>query len=152
MNSCVGTPDAQLGIDARTHVRPEASMDNERDLRSNIARTEEAGDLLPQQYYDIIAGRSRPNGVRDLMAAVLEDAIRAYVTNLLGKTRAQRRRFQEVKAWLETRGDKAPFSFETICETFDIDPDELRRRLRTRPPLKLSRYRRAVQRAKTKAA
>lgn len=113
---------------------------------------EETGDLLPQQYYDIIAGRSRPDGVRDLMAAVLEDAIRAYVTNLMGRTTKQRRRFEEVEAWLETRGDKAPFSFETICETFDIDADELRRRLKTTPPAKLSRYRRMVRPSTTKAA
>ncbi len=125
-------------------------MDNQKDLK--VTGTEEAGDLLPQQYYDMIAGRNRPDGVRDLMAAVLEDAIRAYVTNLLGKTARQRRRFEEVQAWLETRGDKAPFSFETICETFDIDPDRLRRRLRTRPPRKLSRYRRAVHPSKVKAA
>ncbi len=116
------------------------------------AASEEAGDLLPQQYYDIIAGRSRPDGVRDLMAAVLEDAIRAYVTNLLRRTMKQRRRFEEVEAWLETRGDKAPFSFETICETFDIDADELRRRLKTRPPTKLSRYRRMVRPSTAKTA
>jgi hypothetical protein len=92
-------------------------------------RTETFGDLLPQQYYDILSGPRRSDGARDLMLAVLEDAIRTYVTNVATKTTRQRRLFEEVKAWFDTRGDRAPFSFETICETFDIDANSLRQRL-----------------------
>lgn len=95
--------------------------------------------LLPKQYYDMIAGRRRGNGTRDLMAAVLEDAIRAYITNLARKTRRQRYRFKEVNEWLEARGDPGPFSFETICEVFDIDADGLRRRLKEAPPKSIPR-------------
>ena len=90
---------------------------------------ESYGDLLPQQYYDMVAGPRRRDGARDLMLAVLEDGIRAYITNIAGRTSRQRRLFDEAKDWIEARGDRAPFSLETICETVDIEPDDLRRRL-----------------------
>jgi len=95
----------------------------------SFEKTDTYGDLLPQQYYDILAGPRRSDGPRDLMLAVLEDGIRTYVSNIAARTVRQRRLFEETKAWIDTRGDRAAFSFETICETFDIDPDSLRRRL-----------------------
>jgi hypothetical protein len=85
------------------------------------------------------------------MAAVLEDAIRAYITNLTRKTRRQRNRFEEVNAWIEARDDKGPFSFATICETFDINPDQLRQRLKEAPPTSIPR-RGAVRRQGTTRA
>jgi hypothetical protein len=109
---------------------------------------ESYGDLLPQQYYDIVAGPRRGNGARDLMLAVLEDGIRAYVTNIAGRTSHQRRLFDEAKAWIEARGDRAPFSFETICETFDIEPGDLRRRLSTLPADKFRPRLRTPKRSK----
>ncbi len=107
------------------------------------------GDILPQQYYDIVAGRRRGDGARDLMLAVLEDAIRAYVTNIMARTTRQRRLFDEVKAWIDTRGDRAPFSFETICETFDIEPDDLRGRLSNLSPENFRRRLRTPNRPRT---
>ena len=92
--------------------------------------------MLPEQYYGVIAGRGSSDGTRDLMLAVLEDGIRTYVTNRAGKTAQQRQLFGEVKRWIDTRGDISPFSFETICETFDIDPDALRRRINNLSPEK----------------
>lgn len=120
------------------------------------AGNHEAGEgypnLLPKQYYDIIAGRRRGDGARDLMAAVLEDAIRAYITNLTRKTRRQRNRFAEVNDWIEARGDTGPFSFETICETFDINPEHLRRKLKEAPPAAIPRRGAVRKQSATKAA
>lgn len=39
------------------------------------------GDLLGQQYYDMVGSRRTPNGPRTLMFAVLEDGVRCYLTN-----------------------------------------------------------------------
>lgn len=114
----------------------------------SLREPESYGDLLPQQYYDIVAGPRRADGARDLMLAVLEDAIRTYVTNITGRTTRQRRLFDEVKAWIDTRGDRAPFSFETICETFDIEPDNLRRGLSNLSPEKFRRRLRTPKRSR----
>jgi len=115
---------------------------------SGLDRAETYGDLLPGQYYDMVRGPRRADGPRDLMLAVLEDAIRTYLGNMSGRTTRQRRLFDEVKAWIDTRGDRAPFSFETLCETFDIEPDNLRRRLSSLPAEKFLRRRRAPKRSR----
>jgi hypothetical protein len=96
--------------------------------------------MLPAQYYGAVAGPRRGDGARDLMLAVLEDGIRTFVTNRMGKTVRQRRLFEEVKHWIDARGDVSPFSFETICETFDIEPDALRRRMGSLSPEKFRRH------------
>jgi hypothetical protein len=97
------------------------------------------GDLLGQQYYDLVASRRPPNGPRTLMFAVLEDGIRCYLANMHATRSSRRRQFEEAKAWIESRGDIGPFAFETLCSTFDIDPEKLRNQLRTMSGRKLPR-------------
>jgi hypothetical protein len=126
-------------------------MDSDTNLQvseNGLDRAETYGDLLPGQYYDLVRGPRRSDGPRDLMLAVLEDAIRTYFANIAGRTTRQRRLFDEVKGWLDTRGDRAPFSFETICETFDIEPNDLRRRLSSLPREKFLRSRRPAKRSR----
>ncbi|HVN27156.1 MAG TPA: hypothetical protein VMT64_01645 [Candidatus Binataceae bacterium] len=100
-----------------------------------------SADLLPAQYYDVVARSRRGDGARNLMAAVLEDGIRCYIANVTAKSTHKRRLFDEAREWIDTRGDIAPFSFESICETFDIDPDALRRQLKTSPPKTIGKMR-----------
>jgi hypothetical protein len=89
------------------------------------------GDLLGQQYYDIVGARRPPNGPRTLMFAVLEDGVRCYLANMHATRPRLRQRFEEAKAWIEDRKAIGPFAFETLCTTFDIDAERLRTQLRT---------------------
>jgi len=104
------------------------------------------GDLLGQQYYDIVGSRRPPNGPRTLMFAVLEDGIRCYLVNMNATRPSLRKRFEEAKAWIENRTDVGVFSFETLCNTFDIDAERLRKQLRTMSARKLPRGLSAVSR------
>src|ERR1700722_2041587 len=88
-------------------------------VSSDVRELETNGDLLPLQYYDIVAGARRSDGARDLMLAVLGEAIRTHVTNAGMKNSRQHHLFEEVKDWFDTRGDHGPCSYETICEIFD---------------------------------
>jgi len=60
-------------------------------------------------------------GVRRLMAAVLEDAITAM--------RAGGRASSQARHWLLSNDREWLFSFESLCEALGIDPNELRRNL-----------------------
>ena len=86
--------------------------------------------LLPSQFYDRFRGRSILEGERRLMLAVLEDGIMCY-QKYAGATRPRSKRlFQEAEEWLF--GDESsgwPFSFEAICEMFDLNPGYFRERL-----------------------
>ncbi len=69
-------------------------------------------------------------GIRALMLAMLEDAVRAY----LG---ADQRECDEAEAWIERTRHRWVFSFATVCETLGLEPPAVRtalQRLRARPP------------------
>ena len=83
--------------------------------------------LLPEQLD--LPGR-QPQGERLLLLAVLEDAIDCYRRCRRSRDPAMRLLFDETRAWVESRDHDTLFSFESLCEALDIDPDYLRRRLR----------------------
>ncbi len=84
--------------------------------------------LLPEQLD--LPGRQPPQGERLLLLAVLEDAIDCYRRCRRSRDPAMRLLFDETRAWVESRDHDTLFSFESLCEALDIDPDYLRRRLR----------------------
>src|SRR6058998_3226020 len=88
----------------------------------------EPDTLLPEQLE--LPGRQAPQGERLLMLAVLEDAIDCYRRYRRSRDPATRLLFDETRAWVESRDHDTLFSFESLCEALDIDPDYLRRRLR----------------------
>ena len=87
--------------------------------------------LTPGQYYD---GMRADNGcarhIKRLMLAVLEDAVRCYLTYANSRSRAQRRLFVEAEGWLTDHKADGAFAFDTVCETLGIDPNCLREGLR----------------------
>ena len=72
--------------------------------------------------------RSAPyTGTKALMLAVLEDAIRSYLSS---ETRTR----SEAEGWVVSRQRRSVFSFIVVCETLGLEPKAVRaalRRLRT---------------------
>jgi len=62
-------------------------------------------------------------GVKGLMLAMLEDALRAYLGPLP-------RRHGEAAAWIDSRQSRWVFSFTTVCETLGLEPSAVRGALR----------------------
>lgn len=90
----------------------------------------EAARRSPQEEIDVWdllapdASRVMPrSGVRALMLAVLEDAIRCYF-------RGDARVRAEAELWIEVGARHGAFSFEVICESFGLDPAATRNALR----------------------
>jgi hypothetical protein len=88
--------------------------------------------LMPVQWYAGIRGENpRFHGTKQLMLAVLVDALQCLRTRAPGERIAiQRRSLAEAEAWIADRKGQGPFAFETICETLGINPDWLRESLR----------------------
>jgi hypothetical protein len=99
--------------------------------KAGRAEVEGVFPLMPQQYYDLISRRRIIDGERRLMFAVFEDAIRSYVLCMSAKSSARRREFEEVRNWTELRGHHSVFSFDSLCDLFEIDPGILRHQLKT---------------------
>src|SRR5580698_3098545 len=112
-------------------VAGDTSIRQETNPKSGRAEVDGVFPLMPQQYYDLISRRRIIDGERRLMFAVFEDAIRSYVLCMSAKTSARRREFEEVRAWTELRGHHSVFSFDSLCDLFEIDSKLLRHQLKT---------------------
>lgn len=109
--------------------------------------SEELSDvILPCQYDDLIRrGSSLREGEYRLLWAVLEDAIRTYVTNRSCSNAAQRRKFEEVSDWFEPAEaePRALFDFQNVCDLLGIDSGRLLKGIKSLDARSLSskRYR-----------
>ncbi len=82
-----------------------------------------APDLPP--LHPLVAGEARSGqytGLKALMLAVLEEAIRNY----LG---ADARLRSDAAYWIACNGHRSPFAFATVCETLGLAPAAVRNAL-----------------------
>ena len=67
---------------------------------------------------------------RNLMLAVLEDAIRCFLGYRDGDTSARNRlAYADARDWINSQSRYSIFAFRNLCEIIGIDPDSLRREL-----------------------
>jgi hypothetical protein len=94
-----------------------------------VTETPELTDvILPSQYFGAMGGGGLCSEQR-LMLAVLVDAINVLQGwHHLGSAR-KRRAFAEAAQWVNIRGTRYPFSFDSICDALGIDFEVLRGRL-----------------------
>ena len=80
--------------------------------------------------YEAVYRRAEPAcGERRLMLAVLEDGIRAFVTNARATHGRAFNLRREALTWLSTDDRSDVFAFENICEALGIDASRLRQRV-----------------------
>ena len=75
--------------------------------------------------------RQEVMGEYALVRATLEDAIATYQKYIFGTGRRAMRLFNEVEEWFFTDDWLWPFSFLNICAILELDPDSVRRGLKT---------------------
>jgi hypothetical protein len=66
---------------------------------------------------------------RRLLWAILQDGLETYMKYATATTHRGRRLFQEAEEWIMQDDSPWPCSFETICQTLDLNPGYLRRGL-----------------------
>ena len=81
--------------------------------------------ILPEQYLSTRRDH-RFDGERNLLFAILEDAIRCYLDNCNYRTPIKRIQYVEAHDWIFSVKDRGPFSFVSVCENLDIEPESLR--------------------------
>lgn len=106
--------------------------------------------IVPAQHWPSAKVRKLAEGECRLLLAILEDAVHCYLTNVNPRTMQQRAAFTDVRDWFYAPRDarrQAPISFEAICDLFEIDAEEFRRRLNSISIRDLPKNRKAVCRA-----
>lgn len=84
---------------------------------------------VPAQFYDGTPARNVPHGVRRLMVAVLEDAIRLLHRHRNATAPKRRRLHQEARRWVLSDDRSSLFAYLRVTEALGIDQRALRRRL-----------------------
>jgi hypothetical protein len=92
------------------------------DLEEN-RRFRQPPEDLATQFWITFHRQDSAQPERDLMLAVLTDAIWDYKRNLA----ARNARFREAQEWLFNGNDESLFSFEIICEILNFNPAAIRR-------------------------
>lgn len=111
-------------------------MNDELDLDFNEFTTSDAeasqfqSDLLaPHEFWQTYRSKRARQPELDLMAAVLEDAVLCYFKNIQGRTRRERKIFNETQEWFFSDDHDALFSFQSICSYLGTDANYVRRGL-----------------------
>lgn len=89
-------------------------------------------EVIPVQYSDPVAVRIQASGEYRLLWAVLEDAIDCYFRYAGQSSAHAQQQFREAEEWIESKEEEWLCSFIGICRAFQIEPDYLRRGLRSR--------------------
>ena len=68
-------------------------------------------------------------GEKELMMAVLQDAVECFQTYVLATKPREKRLFQEAEDWILEKNSDWFFSFENICEILQLHPNYIRQGL-----------------------
>src|SRR5215467_44335 len=88
-----------------------------------------SSDPLDNEIIRKLFKREIREGEEKLMLAVLSDAIELFQKHVLSKDETGRNLFQEVEEWLLEKESDELFSFKSICETLDLNPNHIRQGL-----------------------
>ncbi len=89
----------------------------------------EPDTMTPMQYFDRIFAEASLVPEKRLMLAVLEDAIAAYQRAFIqpeSPTAEQATDENDIEGWLSSDDMTWPFSFASICQALDMEPEYLR--------------------------
>ncbi|HEU4343043.1 MAG TPA: hypothetical protein VFU31_15930 [Candidatus Binatia bacterium] len=88
----------------------------------------QAGSLrVSQDYEDYLRPRFFEAPEKELMAAVLNDAIACLAKHRFARSRSGRHVYDETREWFLDTDSDWPFSFENICQVLNLNPVYVRR-------------------------
>jgi len=96
-------------------------------MKQNIVGTDSADT---EQYFATFQRSAYLEPEKELLRAILEDAIHCYRKYRAAKNRTGREQFREAEEWIMGGGDDWIFSFVNVCELLGLDPQFVRRALR----------------------
>jgi hypothetical protein len=118
-----------------------SNSSNQSSANSRSKREESSFPMTPGQYFDQRMRGRHLDGETRLMFAVLEDAIRCYLPGARTCRGSHQRAQDEVREWVNIKGEHDLFSFEAICRVFEIEPEKLRHQLNSMKAAKVRLHR-----------
>ncbi len=88
--------------------------------------------VLPSQFFGILRQKGFVEGEKRLLAAVLADAVDCYMKQAFNPEASGRQVFRDAEAWIfQDETGTWLFSFRNICDILGLEPEYIRRGLRT---------------------
>ena len=84
--------------------------------------------LIPDQYFETFR-RKRLEPEKQLMLAVLEDAVWCFQDNVMARSGKRKKLFDEAEEWILEENSDWLFSFESTCEVLGFNPQYVRQGL-----------------------
>ena len=94
-------------------------------LEDKVVSLFQPDTLLSDQYFSGYKSKQLDPGKR-LMLAVLQDAVFCFQENVLTQDPRKKILFQDAEGWIMEGPKDWVFSFESICEVLELDPDYVR--------------------------
>lgn len=98
-------------------------------MEEKVASLFQPDILLPTQYLDTFRRKANLEPERELMLAVLEDAIWCFQKYIFARDSKRRGLFRDAEAWIFEENSDRLFSFENICELWGLNPQYVRQGL-----------------------
>jgi len=95
----------------------------------NSGRLFEGDVVAPDQFLEIFTKGRSLVPEKELMLAILSDAIECILKYCEEPIPLREKLFREAYDWLFEDDDKEPFAFLNLCETLNLNPSYLRRGL-----------------------
>jgi hypothetical protein len=99
-------------------------------MANNLSQLMREDVAVTEQFFDTMRGSHHLTPERELLIAILEDAIYSYRKYRWARDREGKENFREAEEWIMEGSNDWIFSFNSICEILGLDPDYIRRRLR----------------------
>jgi hypothetical protein len=93
----------------------------------NSGRLFEGDVVAPDQYLEIFSRSSTLEPEKELMLAILSDAIECILKYCDQPIPLRAKLFHDAREWLFDHDERDPFSFLSVCEILNLDPSYLRR-------------------------
>jgi hypothetical protein len=87
-------------------------------------------DPADGEVFESLFKRTIHEGEKELMLAVLEDAINSFQSYIAAAgNEKEKKQFREAQQWIFGKNEEWLFSFDNVCEALELDPSYVRRGL-----------------------
>jgi hypothetical protein len=86
--------------------------------------------VAPYEYVDSSSKKTLWQPEKDLMCAILEDAVGCFQNYFFARDKKGKELFLDAETWINGEESKSVLSFDDVCEELDLAPEFLRSGLR----------------------
>jgi len=104
-------------------------MENGLSVDEKVGSLFQSDTLIPAQYFETLRSKAQLEPEKDLMLAVLKDAVTCFQKYVAARIGKRKRMFRDAEEWVLEEEKDWLFSFNNICGALGFDPQYIRKGL-----------------------